>query len=115
MSRVLIVEPDPLIAEFIEKGLREAGVETLTVDMLPARDRLAEFDLVLIDDRVVADPAGGLTTRLADELSVPLVVLTGNGRTADTMAALGDTQADVISKPFRFSDLLSLIERRLAE
>jgi DNA-binding response OmpR family regulator len=115
MHRILIVESEPLIADFLEKGLQARRFVTAVTETLPQPAAACEFDVVVVDDRLIDEQAvamlehlGGLDDRPA------LIVLTGNGRVSATFAALGDLSGHVVTKPFRFADLLELIEQHVA-
>jgi DNA-binding response OmpR family regulator len=112
MRRILIVESEPLIAEFIEKGLRARQFLTAVIDRIPEPDAAGEFDVIVVDDRLIDEQAVTRLEQLAGLQGRPaLIVLTGNGRTSETFATLGDVAGHVLTKPFRFADLLDVIEQ----
>ena len=52
MSRILIVEDEPRLSSFLEKGLRAAGYATTVCDdgvKAAALGRDADFDLLILD------------------------------------------------------------------
>jgi DNA-binding response OmpR family regulator len=115
MPRVLILEPEPLIADFIERGLRDRHFATAVAGVLPEPEAAHEYDVVVLDEQLVGDEWQAIRECLAGHERQPiLIVLSGHGRVSETMATLGDLSAHVLTKPFRFAELLAAIEGRLA-
>jgi DNA-binding response OmpR family regulator len=116
MKRVLIVEDEPRIASFVEKGLRSNGYATaLASDGATALEKglSGEFDLVVLD-LGLPDMDG---TEVLREIrrwdkSVAVVVLTARDAVADTVGALELGADDYITKPFSFDELLARIRAR---
>lgn len=116
MTTILIVEDDPLISAFVQKGLRKHGYATeLADDGLTAR-RLGmsgAFDLVVLD--LGLPERDGL--RVLRELrsaghTVPVVVLTGLSE-RDAVTCLESGADDYMRKPFHFDELLARVRSRL--
>jgi DNA-binding response OmpR family regulator len=116
MTTVLVVEDDPRIASFIERGLRSSGYLAVV-----AGDTRTGLELGLGDDidLVVLDmglPDGdGLT--LLQELrssgrTFPVLVLTGKSE-RDVVTCLEGGADDYMRKPFHFDELLCRIRTRL--
>lgn len=117
MSRVLIVEDEPGIASFVERGLTAAGYSTLVV----AEGRLAmdvatdrDFDLVIldlglpdVDGRTVLEAIRRRGHRL------PVLILSARSGIEDTVGGLEDGADDYVTKPFRFEELLARVRARL--
>jgi DNA-binding response OmpR family regulator len=119
LNRILIVEDEPGIASFLEKGLRAAGFTTLCVDdgasaAAVARDET--FDLVILD---LGLPGLNGHEVLADIRKrgqrMPVVILTARKGVGDTVAGLEGGADDYITKPFRFEELLARVRARLRE
>jgi DNA-binding response OmpR family regulator len=118
VSRILIVEDDPLVSSFIEKGLRAGGfVAHVTPKGGEAAElcRSGEFDLMVLDlglpDRDgfdVLQAIRGVGTRL------PVIVLTGR-RERDAVVCLENGADDYMRKPFHFEELLARIRARLRD
>ena len=119
MSRILIVEDEPGIASFVEKGLRAAGHTTLVVEdgrtaAHAARD--ADFDLMILDlglpgldgHQVLAE-----VRRRGERL--PVIILTARSGVGDTVAGLEAGADDYVTKPFSFEELLARVKVRLRE
>ena len=119
MTRVLLVEDEPRIAAFVEKGLRANGFATTTVSEGGAALGLAatgQFDLVILDlglpDLDGLDVLRELRSR---DRSLPVVVLTARDGVHDTVAGLEGGADDYMPKPFRFAELLARINLRLRQ
>jgi DNA-binding response OmpR family regulator len=117
--RILIVEDDPGISSFVEKGLRAEGYQTeVAVTVAEARAAVqapqAGFDLVLLD-RGLPDADG---TSLLEEMRgsgdlTPVIVLTARGEVADRVAGLNAGANDYLPKPFAFDELVARIRAAL--
>ena len=116
ITRLLVVEDEPLVAFDAEHLLRDAKYEIVaTVDRVA--DALAEIadgkpiDLVLADV-TLADGSGLDVARAALERGVPVLFVTGNCPVEATTLAAG-----CLSKPYSQRDLLAAIaaiEARMA-
>jgi len=110
--KVLIVEDDLMMADFMEESLVDHGYEVSgiarTVDEAVALARQSRPNLLILDMRL-AD--GGLGTEVAAQLPAPgrpgILYATGN------MSQIALTSADgeaCLSKPYRSADLLRSLE-----
>lgn len=118
MSRVLIVEDDPLVAAFVTKGLSANGFETSvassTAEALAAEDT-RPADLVLLDIRLPdGDGLEVLRSLRQSGSTVPVIVLTGSGD-RDVVTCLESGADDFMRKPFEFSELLARARTRLRQ
>ncbi|MGH8934817.1 MAG: response regulator transcription factor [Acidimicrobiia bacterium] len=119
MSRVLIVEDEPRIAVFLEKGLRANGFSTLVAEdgsQAAALARDGDFDLVVLDlglpDR---DGLEVLAEIRAKGQHLPVIVLTARDSVPDKVAGLESGADDYLTKPFSFDELLARIRVRLRQ
>ncbi|CAN5605388.1 response regulator transcription factor [soil metagenome] len=117
MARILIVEDEPRLAAFLEKGLRSSGFTTTVVG-----DGLAavsvgvdeEFDLILLDLGLPGkDGLQVLRELRAAGQRVPVIILTARDDTGDRVAGLEAGADDYIGKPFHFEELLARVRARL--
>ena len=117
MSRILLVEDEPRISAFVEKGLRANGFATTTVTEGGAAlglVRLGEFDLVVLDLGLPdMDGLEVLRELRAARRDIPVVILTARDDVRDTVAGLEGGADDYVTKPFRFEELLARIRARL--
>jgi DNA-binding response OmpR family regulator len=117
MNRILIVEDEPRITSFLEKGLRASGfVTTVIEDGLSAADaaRDSDFDLVILDLGLPGLDGRDVLRRVrARGERLPIIVLTARDGLADTVDGLDAGADDYITKPFRFDELVARIRARL--
>ena len=107
--RILIVEDNPRISGFLQKGLGEEGyvVETAANgDEGFDRARTESFDAAVVDVMLPGRSGIELVRGLREEGSdLPILLLTALDRTDDKVQGL-DAGADVyLTKPFVFSEL----------
>lgn len=107
--RILIVDDDPLISEFVKLGLKEEGY---AVDTAAAGEQgrvmayVNDYDGILLD--VVLPDASGV--EIARDLRAhgrhsPILMLTGKGETRDVVAGLDAGADDYLTKPFEIVEL----------
>jgi len=115
--RILIVEDERAIADFIERGLRSEGYAvTLKHD---GESGLAEaltgdYALVLLDVLLPAKNGLEVLKELrARESNVPVVLLTARGGTEQKVEGLDLGANDYVVKPFSFDELLARIRAHL--
>lgn len=113
MSRILVVEDEPRIASFLQKGLRAEGHVTTVVDNgddASAVARSEDFDLVLLD---VGLPGKDGFAVLADLRRrgerLPVILLTARDSVPDRVNGLDAGADDYVTKPFSFEELLSRV------
>ena len=115
MSRVLVVEDEPAIAELIAVNLRHAGFEAaLAADAAQARASVdaALPDLVVLD-WMLPDQSGLELARhwrgAERTRALPIVMLTARGEEADKVRGLDAGADDYLTKPFSTKELLARI------
>jgi DNA-binding response OmpR family regulator len=117
MNRILIVEDEPRIASFIEKGLRSKGFSTTIA--LDAREAIAfalnsEFELAILDIGLPDKDGFEVLEELRGQgVSFPIIMLTARDDIKDKVAGLKGGADDYVTKPFSFEELLARIEVRL--
>ena len=109
--RILIVEDEPKIARFLERGLSEEGHRVEVADDLQtARRHLADeaFDLWLVD-RMLPDGDGLslIRERRRGSDRTPAICLTARDRVEERVEGLIGGADDYLVKPFAFSELLA--------
>jgi DNA-binding response OmpR family regulator len=116
MARILIAEDDPLIASFIEKGLRASGFTTFHAQDGEQAQSLGltdEFDLLILDMGLPEREGFQVLQELrARGKTTPVLVLTGR-RERDAVACLEAGADDYMKKPFVFEELLARVRTRL--
>lgn len=110
ISRILIVEDEPLVAFDNEHLLSEAGYQVVgTVDSVEDAARLIDeeqIDLVLTDLTLSGDGTGADVARAARAKAVPVLFVTGHKLTPDVQS-LG---VGCLTKPFTEKGLKSALE-----
>src|ERR1700730_5993199 len=105
MARILVVESDREIREFIAGILAEVGHDVqLCGNGIEATVWLASSAIdVLVTDMVLHGNQGLLLSKHCADLGIPTITLTGREFHVDE--AHGDPPLALLEKPFRFSDL----------
>lgn len=115
--RILIVEDEKKIADFIKRGLKEEGYAVDTAydgeqGLFLAKTN--EYDLILLD--LMLPKMDGLTVckRLkGDKISTPIIMLTAKDSVRDKVTGLDSGADDYLTKPFAFEELLARIRAML--
>lgn len=113
-GRILLVEDDPQIGDYIARGFAEEGY---TVDRAEnGRDGLflatdSQFDVVVLDRMLPGmDGLAVLKALRAAEVETPVIVLSALGSTDDRVAGLTAGADDYLGKPFSFAELLARVQ-----
>ena len=119
MTRILIVEDEPRIVSFLERGLKSVGYSTIAVDRGKDAVALARddaFDLMILDlglpDLDGQQVLAQIRTR-GERL--PVIILTARDGVEDTVRGLEGGADDYVTKPFRFEELLARLRLRLRD
>jgi two-component system copper resistance phosphate regulon response regulator CusR len=111
--RILVVEDEAPIADFLVRGLREEG---FTVEQAGDGDsawrwlRSAHWDLVLLDWWLPGTDGLTLLRRLRKEdAGTPVLFLTARDAVPDRVCGLDAGADDYLCKPFSFDELLARI------
>lgn len=113
--RILIVEDEPSIANFIRDGLQEEGFAVDLADngkkgLELALEYITEYDVILLDWMLPG--LNGIEIcrkiRLVNKV-VPVIFLTAKDTVDDAVFALDTGANDYIRKPFSFEELLARI------
>ncbi|MBW4464022.1 MAG: response regulator transcription factor [Pegethrix bostrychoides GSE-TBD4-15B] len=117
MTHILIVEDEPRIVTFLEKGLQSNGFVTTTVlDGAAAVPMALEgiFDLMILD--LGLPKKDGL--KVLEEIrgqgaQLPVLILTARDDIQDKVSGFESGADDYLTKPFRFEELLVRVRARL--
>lgn len=115
--RILLVEDEPLVASFVERGLGSEGhvVETAADgETAIGRAHAVLPDLVLLDVMLPGmDGFAVLRELRALSRSLPVIMLTARGDVTDRVAGLDGGATDYIVKPFAFAELAARVRAHL--
>lgn len=113
--QVLVVEDDPRIALFLERGLGAEGhVVTVAASAEDSRRWLAalgsQLDLVLLDLGLPGEDGTELLRSMrAGGFAAPIIIVTARDAVRDKVTGLDAGANDYITKPFAFDELLARI------
>lgn len=117
--RVLIVEDEQAIANFVKDGLEEEG---FAVDVALngkdglrlAQDNLLEYDIILLD-WMLPGVSGVEICRIIRLVNkeIPIIFITAKDTSDDAVFGLANGANDYIRKPFSFEELLARIRVHL--
>jgi two-component system, OmpR family, response regulator PhoP len=110
MARVLLAEPNRAIREFIAGILGDFGHDVQSCEnAIEASVWLATAVIdVLVTDMMLTGDQGLDLSKQCAALGIPTVTLTGREFYADK--SRGDQPPGLLEKPFRFSDLRSVLD-----
>ena len=116
MSRILLVEDEPAIAEAVTYALRDAGYDVdHTSDgseaLAAARDE--HYDLMVLDLLLPGTPGIDVCKTLRAESDLPIVMLTARDAVGERVAGLDAGADDYVTKPFSVSELVSRVRALL--
>ena len=112
--RILIVEDEPRIADFLQRGLRAEGHFCVIANDGEAGLSLAlegDFDLLLLDMMLPGMHGRDVCQQLRmNKINTPLIILSAMDSLDDVIAGLRMGADDYMTKPFSFEELLARIE-----
>ena len=115
--RILVVEDERKIAEFVKKGLKAEGYAVDTADDGEEGRFLAgtgDYDLILLDLRLPKmDGVMLCRTLRAEKYAGPILMLTARDTVKDKVLGLDSGADDYLTKPFDFEELLARVRALL--
>jgi len=119
LSRILIVEDEPGIASFLEKGLRAEGFTTMVIEdgiSAAAVARDDAFDLMILDLGLPGRDGRDVLAEIRRRGErMPVIILTARKSVQDTVAGLEGGADDYVTKPFSLQEVLARVRVRLRE
>jgi DNA-binding response OmpR family regulator len=116
-ARVLVIEDEPGILDFVSRGLEAEGFTVVGALDGGEGERLAlgeSFDAVVLD--LMLPTRGGmeiLASLRQVRPSVPVLVLTARGDVEDRIAGLEAGAVDYLVKPFSLAELIARVRAQL--
>ncbi len=112
--RILIVEDEARIADFLKRGLRAEGHFCVVANDGETGLSLAlegDFDLLLLDLMLPGIHGHEVCQQLRmNKINTPLIILSAMDSLEDVIAGLRMGADDYLTKPFSFEELLARIE-----
>jgi len=112
--RILVVEDDVKIAEFIQKGLQSTGfaVDHSATGNKGLEMALSEpYDTLVVDIMLPELDGISLIKKIrAEKNNTPIIILSARDRVDDRVKGLQAGADDYLTKPFAFSELLARIQ-----
>lgn len=116
-SRILLIEDEALIADFVKRGLEADGyqVETAFEGITGERRALSEaVDLVILDRMLPGrDGLEVLQAIRRRKPDLPVLLLTARTGIGDRVAGLDAGATDYLTKPFAFAELSARVRAHL--
>ncbi len=112
MTRILLVDDEPLITDSLSYSLRREGFEVKAVgDGLEALQTVHDFqpDLVVLDLMLPGMSGLEVCRRLRTQSATPVIMLTARSEEIDRVLGLEVGADDYLAKPFSFRELLARI------
>ena len=108
--RVLVVEDEAKLAEYLRQGLTESGfVVDVAHDGIDGKHLAihGEYDLIVLDVMLPGIDGFGVLKALRQTKDTAVLMLTARDRVEDRVKGLQDGADDYLVKPFAFSELLA--------
>jgi two-component system copper resistance phosphate regulon response regulator CusR len=108
--RVLVIEDEPKLAEYLRKGLSENGyVVDLALDGIDGRHLAlhGEYDLIVLDVMLPGIDGFSILRAVKAHNDVAVLMLTARDSVDDRVHGLHEGADDYLVKPFAFSELLA--------
>lgn len=117
--RILVVEDEPAISDFLARGLEGEGyVVGVAADGEEGEWQALEgdFDLVILDRMLPKrDGMDVLAAIKGAKPTLPVILLTAKGELDDRVEGLDHGATDYVAKPFAFEELAARVRARLRE
>ena len=110
--RILVVEDDPKLADYLHKALGENGyVVDVARDGIEGRRLALDGDhaLLVLDIMLPGVDGFGVLKALREKSRLPVLMLTARERVEDRVRGLEAGADDYLVKPFAFSELLARV------
>lgn len=115
--KILVVEDEKKVANFIKRGLEEEKYEVVTIHdgeegLSTATEK--SFDLIILDVMLPKmDGVSVMKELRARKVLTPVLMLTAKNEVEDIVAGLDSGSDDYLTKPFAFAELLARVRALL--
>lgn len=112
MSRILVVEDEPMVAEVVERYLRRDGHDVrLAFDGISALQSFAgqRVDLMILDLMLPRLDGATVCRKVRATSDVPIIMLTARGDEPDRLRGLDLGADDYVTKPFSPRELAARV------
>ena len=114
---ILVIEDEPGIVDFLERGLTAQGFEVISAldgDAGLERALGEDIDLVVLDMLLPGRSGFEVLSRLREvKPALPVIVLTALGEVDDRVSGLDAGATDYLTKPFSLTELAARIRAQL--
>jgi DNA-binding response OmpR family regulator len=115
--RILVIEDEGKVANFLKKGLEQSGYEVeIAMDGEEGQTKFStgEYDLILLDLMLPKMSGWDLIPVLRrHKPTVPIIALTAKAAVEDRVQGLNLGCDDYLVKPFSFAELLARVQAQL--
>jgi DNA-binding response OmpR family regulator len=115
--RILIIEDEAKVIDFLNKGLQQSGYETdMAVDGQEGYDKIRsnDYDLILLDLMLPKISGFDLIPKIRScKPAVPIIAVTAKASVEDRVQGLERGCDDYLVKPFSFAELLARIKAQI--
>jgi DNA-binding response OmpR family regulator len=115
--RILIIEDEAKVADFLKKGLQQSGYEAeVAVDGQEGYDRIkgTDYDLILLDLMLPKVSGFDLIPQIRNcRPVVPIIAVTARSSVEDRVQGLNLGCDDYLIKPFSFAELLARVKAQI--
>jgi DNA-binding response OmpR family regulator len=115
--RILVVEDEPAIADFLRRGLQAEGYSVDCAHDGADGERRAlagDVDLVILDTMLPQRDGMAVLDKIrARKPALPVIMLTAKNEVEDKVAALDSGANDYVTKPFSFDELAARVRAHL--
>jgi DNA-binding response OmpR family regulator len=116
---ILVVEDEPAISDFLERGLAAEGFTVTTVAdgaEAPRRAKADEVDLMILDLMLPGRPGSEVLADVKQaKPQLPVIVLSARGEPDSKVALLEAGATDYVTKPFSFEELVARVRAHLRD